>query len=250
MHRSQTCAFCQKPFHFDEKFREFRIGPQFCCIEHLKKFVEKFDPLSFCYTSENEIDADPNLIDKEPWKEIFRLGNSMVVNPIKAFAVFDDSDNHGGERLQDWFDMIREGNYAADNRLSKYRCNPSDLRIVVDKEPTVFSNLLNEKFRSSYEVDVIEVMKISWGWTGMLYEPHGIKMFYAGENQERIYIPDWYDPKNVVYFEVKGFNSWDKCSKDKVIALSEIIGWRRMILIHPMYGAEFGKLANQLRKNG
>lgn len=246
---SHTCAFCQKSFYFDEKYKDFLIGPQFCCIAHLREFVEKFDPLSYCYRSEDEIDADPIIYDKKKVKEILRLGHCKVVNPTKAFAVFDDTDGYGGSRYHEWCNIIEEDNNSAYDRLSKYRCDPDDCRIVVDKERKEDkSKLLGESFRSTYEVDVIEVMKISWGWKDLLYEPHGIKMFYAGENQERMYIPDWYDPNNVVYFEVKGI-AWDKRSKEKVEALSEKIGWRRMILIHPMYGSEFRNFANQLRKS-
>jgi hypothetical protein len=242
---SQTCAFCHKSFDSDKKFEEFQIGPQFCCIAHLREFVEHFDPLPYFYKSEDEIDVDTNLADesKSIAKIVFRSGNARVANPSKVYARFGKSENFGAERFHEWSKNIEEDNNAADSRLSEYRCDLKKVRIPLDREPTVFSKLLGESFRSTYEVDVIEVMKKLWDWKEMLYEPHAIKMFYIGENQERIYVPDWYDPENVVYFEVKGFYSWNKSSKDKVAALSEIIGWRRMILIHPMYGREFGKHA-------
>lgn len=235
---SLRCSYCRQRFEVGDEHKEFlSFGHNFCCIDHIRSFIEHRDPSSMYVKTDDEARklGVPEEIIENP--------DVKIVNTEKVLQRFHDIDH-----LEDWEEAVEKSNELAWNRIKHKTCNPNDVRLIMDS-PTYRSKLLNKEFRSSYEVAVIEVMHLSWGWEHIHYEAHAIKMYVAEENQERMYIPDWFDPRNIMWFEVKGSEAyWKECARQKFTTLQETVGKDRMILIHPLYGQEFADEAAKIRR--
>lgn len=106
-----------------------------------------------------------------------------------------------------------------------------------------YSPMLGQSFRSGYEAIVAEVMLGLWGWSGVFYEPHALKV-----EEKRTYIPDFYLARWDVWLEVKG--NWRSGDKKKFIQASELLGKNRTILLPNFYWKHFKNAVKGLRDTG
>jgi len=92
--------------------------------------------------------------------------------------------------------------------------------------PTIFSPILNQYFRSIYEVVVAE-----WLWKNHIIFRYECIRFTLQDLKE--YTPDFYLPDHGIFLEVKGL--WQGGGRRKFQKALTVIGSDRLLLMPPTY---------------